>query len=315
MPVSRRRGFTLIELLVVIAIIAMLVALLLPAVQQVREAARKSQCQDHLHNMAIALHSYESSFKRFPPGWVGAAGGQHDIYGNNGFAWGSFVLPYIEQKPLYDRINFARSIIDPAHLPLLRTPIDVFLCPSDPQPELWDIEDEHSPGTVLATLATANYVGVFGSGPDLPGGQDLEDCEDDYHNNGPGQQCRGNGLFYHNSSIRVAQITDGLSNTLAVGERLTTPRGTQLKHHSTWAGVVPDGEEAMARVLGLTDHTPNSENAGPGVFHIDDFSSHHPGGVQFATCDGQVRFLSENLNSLVYQWLSTIAGGEAARIP
>ena len=130
-----RRGFTLIELLVVSAVIAMLISLLLPAVQQVREAARKSQCQNHLHNMAVALHSYESSFKRFPPGWVGAAAGQHDIYGNNGFAWGTFVLPYIEQKPLYDQVNFQRSILDPVHASLLRTPIEVFLCPSDPQSE------------------------------------------------------------------------------------------------------------------------------------------------------------------------------------
>jgi prepilin-type N-terminal cleavage/methylation domain-containing protein len=313
MFISRRRGFTLIELLVVIAIIALLVALLLPAVQQVREAARRSQCQDHLHNFAIALQSYESAHRRFPPGWVGASSAGHDMMGNNGFGWGTFVLPFIEQQPLYARLNLQRSILDPVNLPLLRTSIEVFTCPSDPQPQVWDIEEEGSPGTVLATLASANYVGVFGSGPRQPGGQELEDCEDDYESNGPGGQCRGNGILFHNSSVRIADITDGTSNTLAIGERLTTPPGTQLKHHSTWSGVIPEGEEAFARILGVADHTPNSNNSA--TPHLDDFSSHHPGGVQFATCDGRVVFLSENLNLDVYQWLTTIAGGEVARMP
>jgi prepilin-type N-terminal cleavage/methylation domain-containing protein len=306
------RGFTLIELLVVISIIALLVALLLPAVQQVREAARKAQCQDHLHNLGIALHNYEGSHGRFPPGWIGANRG-HDMFGNNGFAWGAMLLPFCEQKNIYDRLDLRASIVDPVNLPVLRLPIDVFKCPSDTQPEVWDIEEEGNPGNVLATLASANYVGVFGSGPDQPGGQELEDCEADYDANGPGSQCRGNGLLFHNSNIRMANITDGTSHTLGIGERLTVPWGTTDRHHSTWSGVVPEGEEAMARVLGLTDHTVNSNNADHP--HLDDFSSRHPGGAHFVNCDGHVRFLSENMHHDTYQWLSTIAGHEVAPLP
>lgn len=312
MKLRTHRGFTLIELLVVIAIIAILVALLLPAVQSVREAARRTQCQDHLHNLGLALHNYEGTFGRFPPGWIGGSG-RHDMFGNNGFAWGTMLLPYTEQSPLYKQLNLNRSLIHSDNLAILRTPISIFLCPSDSQPETWQIEDEHSPGTVLAELASANYVGVFGSGPDLPGGMELHDCEESYEDNGPGGQCRGNGLFFHNSNIRMNDIIDGTSNTLAIGERLTIPWGTTERHHSTWSGVVPHGEEAFARVLGLTDHTVNSNNTDHP--HLDDFSSRHPGGAHFANCDGHVRFISENMSHEVYQGLSTIAGGEVTPLP
>lgn len=308
-----RRGFTLIELLVVIAIIALLVALLLPAVQQVREAARKNQCQDHLHNLGIALHSYEAAFQRFPPGWIGVSAGRHDMFGSNGFAWGTMLLPFAEQKPLYDRLDTRRPIVDPVNVEFLRTPLAVFICPSDPQPETWEIGDEHDPSTKLATLASANYVGVFGSGPNQPGGRDLEDCHDLWHVSGVGAHCRSNGLLYHNSSLRMSDITDGTSNTFAIGERLTIPYGTTRTHNSTWSGVIPDGEEAMARVLGVTDHTPNSNNAM--TPHLDDFSSYHPGGVQFVNCDGHVVFISENINLELYQWLSTVGNGEVAQVP
>jgi hypothetical protein len=111
----------------------------------------------------------------------------------------------------------------------------------------------------------------------------------------------------------MADITDGTSNCFAVGERLTTPFGSNSKHHSTWSGVIPEGEESMARILGLTDHTPNSNNSV--VPHLDDFSSHHHGGVQFAICDGRTVFISENIDVNTYQWLSTISGGEVARMP
>lgn len=299
----RRRGFTLIELLVVIAIIAILIALLLPAVQQAREAARRTQCRNHLRQMGLALHNYHDSVGKFPSGWIGATDGfGHDVEGMNGFAWGTMILPYIDQGPLYNQLDLTRSILDPPNIGLITRTIEVFRCPSDPQPETWEIEEEGGPGVVLAELASANYVAVFGSGPDQPGGIELHDCE------GLPGQCVSNGAFYHNSSINLRDITDGTSSTLLVGERLTIPFGSGDRHHSTWSGVVPEGEEAFARVLGLTDHTPNSDNSL--TPHLDDFSSHHEGGVHFTFGDGHVKFISENIDINLYQHLSTIRGGE-----
>ena len=129
-----RRGFTLIELLVVIAIIAILVALLLPAVQAVREAARRSQCQDNEHNIVIGLHNYEGTHKRFPfatvCGWNAVAPNGNP---NTRQDWFHMLLPFVEQKPLYDA--WTPRILNnefPGGWPLSDTPIGLFMCPSDP---------------------------------------------------------------------------------------------------------------------------------------------------------------------------------------
>jgi prepilin-type N-terminal cleavage/methylation domain-containing protein/prepilin-type processing-associated H-X9-DG protein len=299
----RRPGFTLIELLVVIAIIAVLIALLLPAVQQAREAARRSACKNNMKQLGLALHNYHDTFNTFPSGWIGATPGiGHDVEGNNGFGWGTMILPYIDQAPLYNQLNFQRSIIDPINLPRLRQGLTVFRCPSDPQPETWEIEEHGSSGTVLAVLATANYVGVFGSGDHQPGGRELHDCE------GFVGQCTGNGTFFHNSKVGIRDLTDGTSNTLIVGERMTQVMNSNLRLYSTWSGAIPEGDEAFARILGLVDHPPNSAHRGGS--HIEDFGSWHIGGAQFLLADGHVVFISENIDEDVYQYLATRAGGE-----
>jgi prepilin-type N-terminal cleavage/methylation domain-containing protein/prepilin-type processing-associated H-X9-DG protein len=302
-PLGRRprRGFTLIELLVVIAIIAILVALLLPAVQQAREAARRASCRNNLRQIGLALHNYHDAYKMFPSGWVGARPGQgHVVYGGNGFGWGAMILPQLEQAPLYNQINFRASIIDatgtPSNLSLIKTLLPVYFCPSDPKPAAWTINDATS-GAPLAELATTNYVGLFGP-------EDYDNCAAA----GPGFQCKGSGVFYHNSSVRIRDILDGTSGTMMVGEHRTIG---QRGFYTTWSGVVPGGEDAIARVLGVTDHTPNSNNEStPGALHIDDFSSYHPGGVHFIFADGHVQFIAENINPAVFQALSTIHGNE-----
>jgi len=285
------RGFTLIELLVVIAIIAVLISLLLPAVQQAREAARRTQCRNNLKQIGLALHNYHDSFTAIPPGWIGVTANVPDIEGTNGFSWAVFLLPSMDQGNLYNRINFNLSLMDSSHDDERIHILPVFRCPSDPGASIWEIEEEGMPGTVITKLSTSNYVGSFGT-------TELEDCEP------PGMgltggQCRGNGSLFHNSRIQFKNYTDGLSNTFVCGERVSSAG------FSTWIGVVPEGEEAMARILGVADHVPNHK-----PIHLDDFSSQHAGGAMFVMGDGSVRFISENIDLTLYQGIFTISGGE-----
>lgn len=290
---SPRKGFTLIELLVVIAIIAVLIAILLPAVQQVREAARRAQTKNHLKQVGLALHNYHERYNMLPAGWIGVTNRQPDVEGVNGWGWAAMLLPELDQGPLYDRLNFHVSPADPVNDIALRTALQVFRSPSDPSNDRWDLEDEANPGTVLATLPTANFVGSFGT-------QELEDCE----GLPVGTACTSDGVFFHNSKIAFRDLTDGVSNTFVVGQRKTDQTRTP-PWHSTWVGVIAGGEEAFARILGVADHTPNHP-----VSHMDDFSSHHAGGVHFLFGDGRVIFLSENIDLGVYQSLATRAGKE-----
>jgi len=297
---ENNRGFTLIELLVVIAIIAILIALLLPAVQHAREAARRTQCKNNLKQIGLALHNYHDVHNMFPSGWIAVdpttrLPNAHE--GINGAGWGTMILPYIEQQNLYSQFNANFAIHDTVNLGFLNHTIEAFRCPSDPQPERWKIEEEGSPGIVIVELPIANYIGSFGT-------EELDGCE-----NSPGTapvlpsgQCRGDGIFYHNSAVRFRDIIDGTTNTFIVGERRTK---VSDGWYSTWPGMVAEGEEAFQRVLGSADHTPNNPAA-----HFDDFSSNHTGGAQFVLGDGSCRFISENIDQGVYQSLATIQGGE-----
>ncbi|GIX04388.1 MAG: prepilin-type N-terminal cleavage/methylation domain-containing protein [Planctomycetaceae bacterium] len=296
----RRLGFTLIELLVVIAIIAILIALLLPAVQQAREAARRTQCRNHLKQLGLALHNYHDAHRCFPPGWIGVDVSHH-MEGLNGFAWGAHLLPYLDQAPLYNRLNFHAPCWDPAfNAPALNMVLPVFRCPTDPSPDYWNMPEEDDLSHILVRLPTANYVGNFGTeGPE-------ELCEDPPF---PAARCEADGLFFHNSAIKISDITDGTSNTLLLGEHRTDTRPFITAHgpawHSTWVGFVPEGAEPVARFLGVSDHTPNHPS-----LHIEDYSSWHTGGVHILLTDGRVQFITENVNLGVWRALATRIGGE-----
>ncbi len=214
-----RRAFTLIELLVVIAIIAILIALLLPAVQQAREAARRTQCKNNLKQLALALHNYESTYGLLPPGWIpadgnGYTGGRGSTgTGTNGqgsWGWPALVLPYVDQAPLFNTLQVGQDIRvaldDPAKLVLMQQAFPAFKCASDTAPDVNDRRRVAGFAGTNRNLSTSNYVGWnSGSRGWLP----ME-----------GNPQNRKGVFFLNSNTRFRDVTDGLSNTFLLGERM-----------------------------------------------------------------------------------------------
>jgi prepilin-type N-terminal cleavage/methylation domain-containing protein/prepilin-type processing-associated H-X9-DG protein len=308
-------GFTLVELLVVITIIGILIALLLPAVQAAREAARRMQCSNNLKQIGLALHNYETAHGCFPPGYISAvgSGGPADDTGP-GWGWAAMVLPFLEQGNVHGQIRFDKDITDPLNAAVRSTSLPVFLCPSDTGDKTFNVA-----GVNQVQVAHSNYVGMFGN-PEItpdPGylTQDIDPTT--------GQDRRGvahRGMFYRNVAVRIADVTDGTSNTIFVGERSSSLA------YATWTGAVTGGqvppkspnpygyppEGAPVLILGHTGdaadnppHTPNSE-----VNHVDDFWSWHPLGANFLFVDGSVQCIGDSINAQVWWAFGTKAGGE-----
>jgi prepilin-type N-terminal cleavage/methylation domain-containing protein len=289
----QRNAFTLVELLVVIAIIGILVALLLPAVQAAREAARRMSCNNNLEQVGLALHNYHDTHKSLPMGWIGIdpATGQQHALGQPGWGWAATILPFLEQSNTESLINGVLPITDPANLAARQTHLPIYRCPSDANSqELFEITG--SMPTVR--ISTANYVGIAGT-------IELANCE----TLPIGTQCQTDGIFYHNSSTAFRDIVDGLSNTFMGGER-----SSKIKN-STWVGSIPGADEGFERFLGLADdHPPNTEGV-----HLDDLSSYHPAGVNFVIVDGSVRLITDTIDLRAYRALATRQGGEAVSLP
>jgi len=299
-----RRGFTLIELLVVIAIISILIALLLPAVQQARTAARRAQNRNNLKQIGLALHNYHDVNLTFPSGWIGVTNGQQDWNGATGWCWATMILPFLEQDNLFHQLNLRTSVTDPANNAIYtkNTLQAIFRNPNDTGPETFTIMTPSTPGpaTPICLLPTSNYVGNWGS-------TDADNC----YSLSVGQPCVGNGVFYLNSRIRLRDITDGSSQTFLVGQHKTEAKpslsfgGDTFAWFSTWVGVVPNAESSISRVLGVADHVPNDP-----AHHQDDFSGIYDPGAFFSFCDGSVGFISENMDKGTFQSMATIQGGE-----
>ena len=313
----KHRAFTLIELLVVIAIIAILIGLLLPAVQKVRDAAARLQCTNNLKQIGLAMMNYESTYKRFPAGYldnmatVALGGNPVDAAATAnpdpkiGWGWGALILPYLEQEALYKSINInsiAMNDSSAAAIAFRKTVIKGFLCPSD-DTGLNTFTISGNGGNF--ELAKCSYAGVNGQA-------ELADFD----------TALGMGMFLRGRGVSIAEVTDGLSNTLFVGERSSKSAkhatGT-LPGICTWVGALPggdlDGESPALFVLGHTGepadpHKPNSPQS-DGFFHAEDFTSKHSGGVNFLFGDGSVKFITDSIDGQTWVKLGTRQGGEA----
>jgi prepilin-type N-terminal cleavage/methylation domain-containing protein/prepilin-type processing-associated H-X9-DG protein len=290
-----RRAFTLIELLVVIAIIGILIALLLPAVQKVREAVNRIKCQNNLKQIGFACHAYHDSFGCLPRGYLATS---DDITNTTpGWGWGSFLLPYVEQDNLFRQVNLTRPLQDSS---VPQTIIKLYLCPSDdPPPDAFTVTDATMATVCLA--APCSYAATVGS--------------DASEVNAP----TGDGVFYRNSRTRFADITDGLSTTTFLGDRAWS------QVMGIWAGAPNNG---VTRA-GSRNPWPNATATAPGLVlahnnwvniltdsdgGLDDFSSNHPGGANILFGDGSVHFIhsivAEGQDHQDFMALGTRSGGE-----
>ena len=300
------RGFTLIELLVVIAIIAILIALLLPAVQQAREAARRTQCKNHLKQIGLALHNYHDTFNMFPIGHqhratnvsAGANGG-----GGPGWAWSAYLLPYIDGAPLYNQFDFSTSIVDVIpwnaggggagpvrNKPLMASLQPWALCPSSVAPNTSNTGAAADPFRIDVHAVTS-YKASAGSFDNNPNGVPSQN-----------QQQR-NGMFYRDSRIKIRDITDGTSSTVAIGEVNWNLAGNGRLYGAIDPanGVASgNGPRLMCIALwgiNLPPTAPNGEKN-------ESYSSEHEGGAHFLFADGHVHFISENIQHTRFPWVA-----------
>jgi prepilin-type N-terminal cleavage/methylation domain-containing protein/prepilin-type processing-associated H-X9-DG protein len=276
---GRSPAFTLIELLVVIAIIAVLIALLMPAVQKVREHASRIKCENNLHQMSLALHSYASVNDYFPSSYVASSL-------DPGWGWGAFLLPHVEQENLYRAAGVGSSTFGGGANPaqpnsLTQTALKVFRCPSDVGPDLNPIRLDFALSNYRAVAGPITYPSFI---PDLDMG----------------------GVMFQNSKIRITDITDGTSNTLAVGECIFDE--TSGKRAALWAGMTGERPDPDTGVLSIwisdvmwwvDDATATINGTAPQAF-----SSRHIGGAYFGFCDGSVRFFREGGDVQTLKWLA-----------
>lgn len=291
MTYAKRVGFTLVELLVVIAIIGVLVALLLPAVQAAREAARRSSCQNNLGQLIIALHNYEFANEHFPPGVTDEEGPIKNTPEGNHMSWLTRILPELGENPRHTNLDFSAGAYHEKNKHVAASPMQIIHCPSD------TVQGNHS-----------SYAGVH------------------HHVESP-IDTDNMGVLYLNSRTTFSDIKDGSSYTLMIGEKLTDPNhdlgwlsGTRATIRNTgseiyggsfggfWGGYDDDFDDAEEST---TDEPYYCNPIDPAdTLAVGGFGSNHPGGAQFAKADGSVTFVSEDIDAASLQYRANRADGQ-----
>ena len=312
-------GFTLIELLVVIAIIGVLVGLLLPAVQQAREAARRSTCGNNQKQIALALHNYHDVNKRLPPLILKPSASQSSDtdWNSPGWGWNALILPYMEEAGLFDTLKVGTNTLtqtgnDAAIRDALSTRVSTVICPSD------STASETSARTVGRPLGRSNYPAVNRARTSVgSAGTASWDRKSNEYGAFPGAWPHGDSLQNDRRAPRpFREFTDGLSSTFLVGERsVGHPSATDTNNMTNWVGST-EPEQSGSSYRGPP------EVGGATGYHINEspsvtwywghwFRSMHHGGGQFSMVDGSTRFVSEEIDLSTYKALTSAAQGEA----
>jgi prepilin-type N-terminal cleavage/methylation domain-containing protein/prepilin-type processing-associated H-X9-DG protein len=338
----RSRGFTLVELLVVIAIIGILIALLLPAVQAAREAARRTQCSNNLKQQGLALHTFHDTYKNFPPGTVS--------HGNccstlSQMVWTVAILPYMEQESVEDRVDFNFPLEAPQNDFIKTKRIESYFCPSDSIANQQLIPDSGPHSNKL--YITSSYRGMGGvnwrysgepvdrrqwdsSDPAVGGAKipsDVYTLRGALHWTGKTGNPLAKNRYWNRDDDNwrlvgesTSTILDGTSNSLMVGEytTFTRPRRTTFWSYAYTSYALSSAGTVSATLLADYNKCSQLHNIATG----DDnpckraWGSFHAGGaLQFLMCDGNVRSISRNISMSLFQRLSTVAGGETAVVP
>ncbi len=308
----RKHGFTLVELLVVITIIGILIALLLPAVQAAREAARRMQCSNNLKQIGLALHNYHTALGCLPYG----AGYPH----SHGGTWAAMVLPYLEQQAVFDKFDFNLPVWNAVNEPAVQAVISVYICPSDA-----------SGGNALqggriqtGSRNPGKSMGLWyptSMGPTRDGGSSATACV--YCSEPVGGYCcadtadygccgnngkPGVGIMDRAANIvAFSDVRDGLSNTLMVGETIPS--------QCTFNGAYNHNFPIAGTTIPLNTFEESIEGVNNLWYRACGFKSRHSGGANFAMADGSVHFISESADYRLYNELGSRAGGEAASLP
>jgi prepilin-type N-terminal cleavage/methylation domain-containing protein len=307
---SKRSGFTLVELLVVIAIIGILIALLLPAVQAAREAARRSQCTSNLSQLGIALHLYQGVYEVFPPGVVNPKGPIRSEPIGYHMSWLVQILPYVEEQVLFDHIDFSQGAYAKKNAPAAAINVRLFTCPSDGGSARYgswsSAPSAAAPPEDLGPRGTSNYAGC-------------------HHDVEAPIAADNHGVLFLNSRIRPRDVKDGLSHTLFVGEKGIEPNdlgwmsGTRATLRNTGAlpslgsvgrpGWMPmPGAVLGPDASGAAD--PSPADTEKQLLAVGSFNSSHPGGFNILLGDGAARFLSQAVTPQLFQQLGNRADGQ-----